>query len=168
MMPAVVVWAIVATVLAIVGLVLARQQARERRREVEAVSTTLDRHNRWAEREINYWRVEVDAERERARAMMHVANERHAAEIERLTNLLTVGTPARPEAVVTAPEPDAESRLIKAISEDSIRAGIIRLKQEYAQLGIVVADEEVRDEVIAMLMGNRIPENPDRILKVAD
>jgi hypothetical protein len=123
----------------------------------------------WAKRE-DWWMRQHDtslarweAERETLRHQHALAvqaeHERHAAEVERLTNLLTLGSTARKDAVISDGEPDAESRVLKRISEDTIEAGIVALTAEYAERGIHVSAEEVRDEVISMIMGSSFTPN---------
>lgn len=151
---------------------LLRTEREDRHRERVAMSATHSRELAWIEKQYSdasgWYARELETRSASYAEALFQTHERHDREIERLTNLLTVGTPARPEAIVTEQAPDAESRLIKQISEDSITAGISRLKDEYRQIGVLVSDEEVRDEVIAMLMGNQVKPNPDRTLPVKE
>jgi hypothetical protein len=112
----------------------------------------------WAKRE-DWWMRERIITRDYNDGVMSELRARHAAEIERLTNLLTIGSTARKEAVISDGEPDAESRVFKRISEDTIEAGIVALTAEYAERGIHVSAEEVRDEVISMIMGSSFTPN---------
>lgn len=151
---------------------LLRSERDDRQRERVAMSATHARELAWLEKQysdrVEWHARELESRSAQYAESMFKVHERHDREMERLTNLLTVGTPARPEAIVTEQAPDAESRLIKQISEDSIAAGISRLKDEYRQIGVAVSDEEVRDEVIAMLMGNQVKPSPDRSLPVKE
>jgi hypothetical protein len=79
----------------------------------------------WAKRE-DWWMRERIITRDYNDGVMSELRARHAAEIERLTNLLTIGSTARKEAVISDGEPDAESRVLKRISEDTIEAGSSR------------------------------------------
>lgn len=92
----------------------------------------------------------------------------HAAEIERLHefyrtgltqvgNTVAYGTPTPPPASVET-EPTAEQELGRAIQEDMIARGIESLRREYEAAGIRITDEELRDEVLAIVLGQPIPE----------
>lgn len=94
--------------------------------------------------------------------------DRHADEIERLLNTIQFGQPTRPEAVVTTPEPDAESRVIRSISQDMIENGAKRIQAMYAERGTAVSMEECRLEAEAMITGVGLSSLPDRTLLVRD
>lgn len=79
--------------------------------------------------------------------------------IERTQNVLTTGRAEPPEAIVTREE-DAESRVLRVISEETIRHGMQILRdQVYGPAGVAVEDDVLREEAIAMLNGiePRIP-----------
>lgn len=134
---------------------------REREHREQALATTASMHRtaEWHMRET----ANTQAIHAQAIATLHG---RHAAEIERLTNLLTIGATARKEAVISSGEPDAEERILKRISEETIEAGTVALMAEYAERGIVVAAEEVRDEVISMIMGT--PYTPNENISLVE
>lgn len=114
-----------------------------------------------------------------ARRQAAAARATHVAEIERITaqhtaitdrilHMQQYGTPEPAEGRVTEREPDAESRVLRRISEESITVGAAMLKQEYEQAGVVVTDEEVRIEAESMLLGVSPSINPRVALRVKD
>lgn len=72
--------------------------------------------------------------------------------IERTQNALTIGSPV-PHAVEISHEPDAEERVARLISEDTIARGMQSLRAIYDASGIPVEDEVLRAEATAMLAG---------------
>lgn len=92
----------------------------------------------------------------------------HEAVVERLMNLTAFGTIRPADAVVTNAEPDAESRMLRAISEDTVNAGAAVLQREYEQRGVVVSIDELRDEARAMILGVPFTPASERHLGVKD
>lgn len=103
--------------------------------------------------------------------------ERHAAEIDRLhamyarvietqasaqkaavehaMNLVNFGMPQRKEAVIEEREPDAAVRAARQVQEETIARATESLKHRYAEIGVTVTDEELRDEAITLVTGGR-------------
>jgi hypothetical protein len=93
---------------------------------------------------------------------LHDASIRHAKEVEGLHefyraslaaigNTVQFGTPTPQEATVDR-EPTPEQALGRAVEEDTIARGIESLRREYEAAGIRVTDEELRDEVIQIVL----------------
>jgi hypothetical protein len=82
-------------------------------------------------------------------ALVLYVTERHAA---RSTNLATIGSPT-PHPVEISHEPDAEERVARLISEETIARGMQTLRAIYDTSGIPVEDEVLRAEATAMLAG---------------
>lgn len=112
-------------------------------------------------------------------AILAQRNEQHLAEIERLNavqtaslerlmNMQAFGTTTPKEAVVTEAEPDAETRMLRGVTEDMINHGAAVLKAEYEKRGIIVALDELRDEAHSMLLGVPFKPTLDRHLAVKD
>lgn len=95
----------------------------------------------------------IDALNARHAAEIERMNAIHMVALERLANMVQFGAPTKTEGVISNPEPDAETRVINAITEDTIAAGVRDLKREYDERGIPVSEEELRDEVRSMIMG---------------
>lgn len=78
---------------------------------------------------------------------------RHVAELERMENMLTVGSPLVPEPEMVSQQPDAVGRARAQIHEDTVAKGIEQLKQKYKERGLTLSDDEARIQVEAMLLG---------------
>lgn len=78
---------------------------------------------------------------------------RHVAELERMGNMLTTGTPVIPEAEIVSQQPDAVARTRAQIHEETVANGIEKLKARYKDAGLSLTDEEARIQVEAMLLG---------------
>lgn len=85
----------------------------------------------------------------------HIArlNDAHAAELDRVTRAIAYGTPNAPAAVVVPSAPDAEHRLQRRVQEDTIAAGAAALKAEYESAGLMLTDDEAREQAASMLLG---------------
>lgn len=163
MIAALVVWGFVATLASLVFAVSSRFLG-DRLREV----------NRQALDESQRLVGQVADERARADLVIAHERERHVAEIERLNAAHTVvlerlahtiqyGTPTPQPAVVKDEEPDAESRLIHGISEDTVREGARRIQREYEKIGHVVSIEECEAEARALAFGVTPDIPPERL-----
>lgn len=113
-------------------------------------------------------RTQLGRERQSHAAEIERINTLHVQMTDRILHMQQYGTPTPKEAVVADREPDAESRVLRQISEDSVKAGSIALKQMYEDAGVMVSEEEVREEAISMLMGIAPSPHPSRALLVKD
>lgn len=113
-------------------------------------------------------RTQIVRERQAHLAETERLNTTHATLMERVLNMQTYGTPTPKEATISEREPDAESRVLRRISQESIEAGASALKKMYEDAGIIVTIEEVRDEATSMLMGISPSVAPNRGLLVKD
>lgn len=159
----------VALVLVYLGAKYLRQsESASYLRQIDALSHTCDRLH-----------VQCDDTLKDAKALAEQREAQHSAEIarlntvhsdalERLMNMIQFGTVKPPEAVVTSPEPDAEQRVLRSISEDMIEAGALRLQAMYLERGTIVSMEELRDEARSMIEDVGFVGTTDRILKVKD
>jgi len=81
----------------------------------------------------------------------------HRDEIERLTNAMQFGRASLPDAERISAPADAETRVLKAIGEDTradaITRGAENLKQMYQEAGLILSDEEARLQASAMVHG---------------
>lgn len=87
----------------------------------------------------------------------------HVLVLERLSNMMAYGTPIPREAVVSDPEPDAETVVRRNVREDQIKQGVLVLSREYERMGLKVSEEDVREEVLSML-GGISPKAPDDLV----
>lgn len=88
---------------------------------------------------------------------------RHRAEVDRLSNLRSYGTPELPAAQRIERAPDAEERLARQIDDVRVEAmnaaverGYTELKAAYEEAGMSFSDEEIREHARQMLQGNAI------------
>ncbi len=91
----------------------------------------------------------------RATDRMHARERSQWKRILRMaTNVQTIGA-AEARPVEVARSIDAEERVQRMVSEDTIAKGVTRLRAEYTSARMrVPTDEELRSEVISMLGGN--------------
>lgn len=159
----------------VVLLAYVRFLNREHTDGIASMQSQFDRQVMWYERQV----VQV---RDECRRLLHNASdvaarreqshtetitrlqEGHARGLEAVLSMREFGTPAPRDAQIADAEPDSDQRILKRISEEAIATGITAMMNEYEKRGIVVAPEEVRDEVIAMLMGNPVEPNPEHVL----
>jgi hypothetical protein len=97
-----------------------------------------------------------------------VAAEAHAKETAALhefyrASLTAVGSTREYGTPTPAPasidyEPTPEQALGRAIDEDMVARGVESLRAEFQSQGIVVTDAELRDQVLAIVLGQPIPE----------
>ncbi len=84
---------------------------------------------------------------------------RQIAELDRMANMMTIGSPTAAPPEVYSPEPDAVGRARARIHEDRVESGVQTIKQRYEQAGIGITDEEARLQVESMLLGRSpVPE----------
>lgn len=76
------------------------------------------------------------------------------AQLEALAKSITYGQPTTPPAVVADTEATIEERASRAFGEEAIKNGIVRLREEYALLGVHnLDDEELQREAAGILFG---------------
>ena len=85
--------------------------------------------------------------------MMNVMDDRHLAELERMSNMLNAGTPIAPEAEIVSQQPDAIARVRSKVHEDSVSNLATDIKQRYSDRGLALSEEEARIQAEAILMG---------------
>lgn len=95
-------------------------------------------------------------ERELAKIDAHLADQVKAwKRVLRIAgNMQTIGTPT-PAPVEASRVIDAEERVQRMVSEQTIARGVERLRAEYARANLGVPEDDVlRSEVLSMLGGN--------------
>lgn len=115
--------------------------------------------------------------REQSASIYHETAERHAAEvtrlhelygrmldqqstvqkvaIEQLMHLVQFGMPTKTEAVVSDREPDAETRLARRVTQETLDKAVANLRREYEKIGVPVTDEELRTEAQTIMTGGQ-------------
>lgn len=127
--------------------------------------------------------VKIDLDRARLRTELWAAERRHADDLvaqrraldqwvagqldhiheayklalARLGNTLAYGTPTPPAATIDL-EPTPEQSLGRAIEQDTIARGMDALRLEFQSAGIAITEEELRDQVMAIILNQPIPE----------
>jgi hypothetical protein len=141
-MTALLVWAVAASGVAIVAILLVVSAIVLVRHERTALLRALDREEATHLAEIT---------------RLHA---QYATMLERLANVVNYGTPTMREGVVQEPEPDAEMVVRQRVREETIETGVTRMKAAYEGMGITLPDAEIREEVISMLGGLSPTPNP--------
>jgi hypothetical protein len=95
----------------------------------------------------------ADQERERWIEQREDDRLSYRAQVVALGNIMQYGTAVPKEAIVSEAEPDAELRAQRRVDAETLQRGIEAMKQEYANKGMHVSDEEIRDEVESMMLG---------------
>lgn len=162
MMTAVISLAVVAVVAIAAALVLWRLLTAERQRRHDAMQSHASEYARLASFALEKQDWLRDSLREQA-ARHKEEREAWTAQIEGLGHVvqgamgtLTYGGTPEP-AKITPLQPDAEARMQRRIKEDTIRAGTVSIKADYASAGMSISDEEARDQAIAFLNGDTVP-----------
>lgn len=83
---------------------------------------------------------------------LRVVHKFYRATLKAIGNVQTIGTPT-PASVEMSHEPDAEERVQRMISEDTIQRGMQALRDTVYR-GQAVEEETLRSEVMTMLGGN--------------
>lgn len=84
-------------------------------------------------------------------------HEFYRSALQAIGNTAQYGTPTPTPASVDQ-EPSPEQALARAIDEDVVARGVEALRQEFASQGIAITDQELRDQVLAIILGQPIPE----------
>jgi hypothetical protein len=134
-MMALLVWAVVASGVAVVAILLVVSAIVLVRHDRKSLLRALDREEQSHAREI-----------ERLHAQ-------YTTMLERLANIVNYGTATPKEGVVQEAEPDAETVVRQRVREETIETGVLRMTAEYEKLGLKIPPEEIREEVISMLGG---------------
>jgi hypothetical protein len=139
---ALLVWAVTASGVAIVAILLVASAVVMVRNERKSLMRALDREEHAHARET-----------ERLHAQ-------YAVVLERLSNVIQYGTPTPREAVVQDAEPDAEMTVRQRVREETIESGVREMRAAYDAMGLKLSDDEIREEVISMLGGLSPKPNP--------
>jgi hypothetical protein len=134
-MMALLVWAVVASGVAVVAILLVVSAVVLVRNERKSLLRALDREESAHLAEI---------------ARLHA---QYTTMLERLANIVNYGTATPKEGVVQEAEPDAETVVRQRVREETIETGVIRMKAAYEAMGITLPEAEIREEVISMLGG---------------
>lgn len=84
-------------------------------------------------------------------------HEFYRASLQAIGNTVQYGTPT-PQAASVDQEPTPEQALARAIDEDVVARGVEALREEYKGAGIAITDAELRDQVVAIILNQPIPE----------
>lgn len=141
-MIALLVWAVAASGVAIVAILLVASAVVMVRNERKSMLRALDREEQSHTAEV---------------ARLHG---QYTLILERLANVINYGTPVPREGVVQSPEPDAEMSVRQRVREETIEAGVREMKAAYDGMGLKLTDKEIREEVISMLGGVSPAPNP--------
>lgn len=138
---------------------VSRERFVERVEQVSELKQTLadERAARSAERE--RWQQERIVEIAKLHTMYERIIETQAsaqkAAVEHAMNLVNFGMPKRTEAVVEEREPDAMTRAAREVQEETITRASEALKHKYAEIGVIITEEELRAEAITLVTGGR-------------
>jgi hypothetical protein len=172
MIAALIAYGAFATVLLVILFVGAKQlRASEQAaaaRDIARLDGTLLRYEAMLHQRDEDHRVILARRDEQHVAEIERLNAVHVSSMERLMNMQSFGTTTPKEAAVTEQEPDAETRLLRGVTQDMINHGAAVLQAEYEKRGVIVSIEELRDEAHSMILGVGFTPKTDRHLAVRD
>lgn len=75
-------------------------------------------------------------------------------QLDALAKTIHYGSVRDDSAVVSSPEPSVEERAARAFGEEALDNGVLRLREEYAAVGVTdLTDAMLREEAVSILFG---------------